>query len=94
MTIQENYQLKVCKHSEILGNKNMLEGYEVGISNNPLVLPPRNIQVGGYYCFLYDGKCCIDIPDCDVKNEDYKVCFVRQLGSGMVCAVVGNKPIL
>ena len=72
----------------------MLEGFEVGISNNPLALPPRNIQVAGYYCFLYDGKCCIGITDCDEKNEDYKVRFVTQLGSGMVCAVVGNKPIL
>ena len=67
----------------------MLEGYEVGISNNLPALQPRDIQVGGYYDSLYDRH----ITDCDEKNNNYKVLFVRQFGSGIVCTVVGNKPI-
>ena len=61
MSIQENYQQKFCYHSEILGNENILQGYEVGISNNPPTVPPRNIQVGGYNGSLYDGKWCIGL---------------------------------
>ena len=33
-----------------------LEGYEVGISNNPPALLLRNIQIGGYYGSLYNDK--------------------------------------